>query len=73
MLREFRERKGITQEKLSELTGIDRKTIFRIENNKTAPKINTYIKIAMALDMTDEEILENLKEYYKSIIDENIF
>ena len=62
MLKEFRERKGITQEKLSELTGIDRKTIFRIENDKTAPKINTYIKIAIALKITDEEILNNLKK-----------
>lgn len=29
MLREYRERKKITQEKLADISGIDRKTIFR--------------------------------------------
>jgi transcriptional regulator with XRE-family HTH domain len=62
MLREYRERKKITQEKLAEITGIDRKTIFRIENNKTIPRVNNYAKIVIALEMTNEEIIENIKK-----------
>ena len=33
MLKEYRIRKGLSQEQLEKLTDIDRKTIFRIEND----------------------------------------
>lgn len=62
MLKEFREKKGITQEKLADISNIDRKTIFRIENDKTMPKVDTYAKIAIALEMTNEEIGEHIKK-----------
>lgn len=62
MLREYRERKKITQEKLADISGIDRKTIFRIENDLVTPKINNYAKIVIALDMTNEEIGEHIRK-----------
>lgn len=62
MLREYRERKKISQEKLEDISGIDRKTIFRIENNINIPKITTYAKLVIALDMTNEEIGENIRK-----------
>ena len=61
MLKEYRKRLNISQEKLSDLTGIDRKTIFRVENDKNVPKVDTYAKIVMALQMNSDEIYEHLK------------
>ena len=62
MLKEFRERKKITQEKLADITGIDRKTIFRIENDINIPKVDSYAKIVVALGMTNDEIAEDIKK-----------
>ena len=61
MLREYRERKKISQEKLEKISGIDRKTIFRIENDLNTPKITTYAKLVIALEMSNEEIGENIR------------
>ena len=58
MLKEERLKKGYTQEKLSEMSGIDPRTILRIEKNLTIPKLDTYAKIVIALNMTNEEIGE---------------
>ena len=46
----FRLRYGITQEKLSELSGVSRATITNIENGKLKPRVTT---------------LYNLNEYIK--------
>lgn len=62
MLKEERIKKGYTQEKLAEMTGIDPRTILRIEKNLTTPKIDTYAKIVIALDMSNEEIGEHIKK-----------
>ena len=62
MLEEYRQRAKITQEKLSELTGMDRKTIFLIENDKSIPKIDSYAKIVVALNMTNDEIGEHIRK-----------
>lgn len=56
MLKEYRKRKNISQEELERLTNIDRKTIFRIENDLNMPLLDTFAKMALALDLTDEEI-----------------
>lgn len=69
MLKEYRKRMNISQEKLSDLTGIDRKTIFRIENDKNVPRIDTYAKIVIALNMSDEEICEHLRDIAKENLD----
>ena len=61
MLREYRKRAKISQDKLSAITDLDKKTIFRIENDITVPKIDTYAKIAFALNMTKDEIYNTLK------------
>lgn len=69
MLKKERIEKNYTQEKLAELTGIDPRTILRIEKGQTIPKINTYAKIVIALNMTNEEIGKNIR---KIIIKENL-
>lgn len=62
MLKDFREKKGITQEKLAEMTNIDRKTIFRIENDINSPLIENYAKIVIALKLTNEQIANHIRE-----------
>ena len=61
MLKNERLKKGYTQEKLSEMTGIDPRTILRIEKDLTIPKLDTYAKLVIALEMTNEERGEHIK------------
>ena len=65
MLKEYRIRKNISQEKLEEMTNLDRKTIFRIENNLNMPLLDTFAKIVIALELTDEEKEKIVKESIK--------
>ncbi len=69
MLKEYRERMKLSQEKLSDLIGIDRKTIFRIENDRNIPKIDTYAKIVEALKLSDTEIAQEIKGIAKKYKD----
>lgn len=62
MLKEERLKKGYTQEKLAELTNIDPRTILRIEKDFTMPKVDTYAKLVIALELTNEEIGENIRK-----------
>lgn len=62
MLKEYRTRKKISQEKLEELTNLDRKTIFRIENDLNMPLIDTFAKICIALEMSNEEIGKEIRK-----------
>lgn len=62
MLKEEREKKKLTQEKLAEMSGIDPRTILRIEKNENIPKITTYAKIVVALELTNEEIGQNIRK-----------
>ena len=62
MLKEYRVKKNMSQEKLEELTNLDRKTIFRIENNLNMPLLDTFAKMVIALELTDEEIVNEVKK-----------
>ena len=62
MLKEYRLRKNISQEKLEVLTNLDRKTIFRIENDINIPLLDNFAKIVVALELTDEEIVKEVKK-----------
>ena len=62
MLKEYRLRKNMSQEELEEKTNIDRKTIFRIENDLNTPLIDTFGKIAIALELSDKEIANEIKK-----------
>ncbi|MFS0646781.1 helix-turn-helix domain-containing protein [Siminovitchia sp. 179-K 8D1 HS] len=46
-----RDRQGISQRKLSEMSGVPQKTISRIENGIDVPKISTLIKLTTALGL----------------------
>jgi transcriptional regulator with XRE-family HTH domain len=58
-VKEVREKRGMTQEKLASSTGIDYKYIQRIEGkNPPAVRIDTIEKIAQALKTTCADLLK---------------
>lgn len=56
-VKEIREKRGMTQKKLSEKSGVSRATISKLENGgKVVTSTETIRKIASALDCTVGEI-----------------
>ncbi len=66
MLKEYRLRKNLSQEDLERLTGLDRKTIFRIENDLNMPLIDTFAKIVDVLELSDKEIAKEIKKVIRT-------
>ena len=57
-IKQLREKKELSQEKLARLADVSNNTIVNIESGKqTNPTIETVSKIAKALDVTIEELL----------------
>ncbi len=54
-----REHRGITQEQLSELIGLSPMHISVIERGVKPPKLETFIKIANALDVSADQLLQD--------------
>lgn len=54
----LRNRKGISQELLSENSGISLRTIQRIENGETDPRGDTLKRLAIALSVTPDELID---------------
>ena len=61
LLKQVREEKGITLQKLSELTRMSKGHLSRIENGETMPTILTIERIAVALKVDS-------KKLYKTIV-----
>lgn len=59
-LREIRERKGISQEKLAALAGLDRTYISKIERGERNISIETAAKLAEALEVPVTQLLERV-------------
>ena len=58
-IRELRKKKGLTQEKLAELAGVDYKHIQLLEGkNPSVPKLDTVEKIAKALHISVSKLLD---------------
>ncbi|MBQ8458974.1 helix-turn-helix transcriptional regulator [bacterium] len=57
-LRELRTKQGITQEKFSEIIGIQPENYSRIENGLSFPKPENIEKIALALDVGIDELFK---------------
>ena len=57
-IKEFRDRKKLTQDKLAEMVGIDPKHLSRIENGRNYPSMETLEKLVTNLSITFEDIFE---------------
>ena len=55
-LKELREKKKWTQEKLAELTNVSRQTIISIESGKYVPSLELALKFAKLFKCTVEDI-----------------
>lgn len=62
MLKEYRLLRKYTQEKLADLSGVEPRTILRIEKDLTIPYLDTYAKLVVALNLTDEEIGQHVRK-----------
>lgn len=54
---EYRDRKGLSDHKVSLLTGIPKATFSAWRNDKYQPKIGTYLKVAKVLKIPPREIV----------------
>lgn len=62
MIKEYREKRGYTQEELAEIIEISPRQLQRIEKNEDKTKIETIKKIIKVLKIDDKEIIEYLKK-----------
>ena len=59
---EVRVKKKLTLLQLAELTGISKSTLSDIENLKVYPRIDQLEKIALALDISIEDLYESVRD-----------
>lgn len=62
VVRELREAKGMTQEKLAELANIDRTYIYRIEAGKRIPSVDILFRIADGLKMSPGQLVDRVNK-----------
>ncbi len=58
MLYELRQDKELSQARLAEIAGVDRKTINRIENGHFSPALDTIVRLSTALGVKPSELLK---------------
>ncbi|MFC3900674.1 helix-turn-helix transcriptional regulator [Aliicoccus persicus] len=61
-IKEYREKKNISQGKLAEYCGVSRQTINAIENNKYDPSLQLAFDIADTLDIKVDNLFISEKE-----------
>ena len=71
-IKEFREKRKYTQEKLAELSGIDPKHLSRIENGRNYPSIETLERIADNLNVSFEDIFQARHFENREVLLENL-
>lgn len=71
-IKEFREKRKFTQDKLAEIVGIDPKHLSRIENGRNYPSFETLEKILDSLEISYEDIFKYSHFLDKKILIENI-
>lgn len=57
-VKELRKRKGFSQEELAQKSGLSLRTIQRIENGESDPTGDSIKKIAIALEVTPDELID---------------
>ncbi len=67
-IKALRNRKGFSQEQLSEKAGLSLRTIQRIENGETVPRGDSLRRIAVAFGVSSDEILDWVVQEDKSFL-----
>ena len=62
VIRNFRKAKGMSQEVLSGLAGLDRTHYSKIERGLRSPTIETLFKIALALNVPPHELVIKIEQ-----------
>ena len=62
ILAEYRERKGLTQDVLSGLAGLDRTHYSKLERGLRSPTLDTLFKIGQALDIPPHVIVKAIED-----------
>lgn len=62
LLKDLREEKGFSQEKLAEKSDLHRNTIALIENAKRQPSLKTIFALAKALNIAPSEMIGKLEK-----------
>ncbi len=60
-IRRHRNAKGLSQEKLAELAGLNRNYIGFVERAERSPRVTTIFRIARALDLHPGELIRDMK------------
>ncbi len=60
-IRRHRKAKGLSQEKLAELAGLNRNYIGFVERAERSPRVMTIFRIARALDLHPGELIREMK------------
>jgi transcriptional regulator with XRE-family HTH domain len=59
-LRAARDERGISQERLSELAGLNWATVYRLEASEREPRLSTILSLARALGMSGSDLIRGL-------------
>ena len=62
VIQSYRLRKGMSQEVLSGLAGLDRTHYSKIERGLRSPTLDTLFKIAQALDIPPSDIVRQMEQ-----------
>lgn len=62
MFKRYRKLRNYTQEQLADLTGLDPRTIQRIENYYKIPTMESFKKLVKILKIEDKDILDYIKK-----------
>ena len=66
VIQAVREEKGLSQEVVSGLAGIGRTHLSAIERGQRKPTLETFFKLAEALDMPPSELMKRIEEALQS-------
>lgn len=64
-VRELRTSKNISQEKLAELSSLDRSFVSEIENGIKTASVTTLFKLCMALDTKPSQLMELIENHFE--------
>ncbi len=72
-IRNLRNQNRVSQEELSDVCGINKGTLCKLENAERDPSIITLYKIAKGLDISVPDILEPSGDFIKEPSDEELY